>query len=170
MEINHIDTRIKIQQRKLCMNCPSRLDCKEGETIKLGFGNINANKVIVLPSYNIYEKGNYISGASVLIKYIGYDKLLEDYYVTRDIKCWNVSSYDTHDTCASLCAPILTSELSRINAKHLFVFGNVDLSVIHPRILRKFIIHRILNPYVMLTEVKPLKDTFLEQIDKMKNI
>lgn len=170
MEINHIDSKVLIQQRKSCLNCPSRLDCKEGETIKLGFGNINANKVIVLPSYNLYEKGNYISGASVLIKYIGYDKLLEDYYVTRDIKCWNVSSYDTYDTCASLCASILAYELNRINAKHLFVFGNVDLSVVHPRILRKFIIHRILNPYVMLTEVEPLKNTFLEQIDKMKNI
>lgn len=167
---SHIDSRRLIISRRQCMNCPARLYAKDGETIKLGIGNVCANKIIVLPSYSLVEKGNYISCLQVLKNMVEENKLLEEYYITRDIKCYNVGSYDIHDRCVSQCASLLQSELNRISPKHLFVFGDVDLSYLHNKVLSKFIIHRYYNPYVMIVGTEYLQNKFKEQIQQMTEL
>lgn len=169
MGIKHIDTRNEIKRVKTCYNCPAKLYAKDGETIKLGFGNSFADKVIVLPSYSLVEKGDYISCAKVLLDIVG-SRLYEDFYVTRDIKCYNVSSYDIHDACIINCNTFLNYELSKFIGKKLFVFGNVDLSRIDKNILNTYIVYRLFNPYIMIVGEQVLKNKFINDVKMMMNL
>lgn len=171
MIINHLKSKVKIHDCALCTNCPGRLYSKFNDVVTYGFGNLNANKLIVLPSYSLdYKKdGSYISAAHVLIDKIG-DSIFEDYYVTRETKCYTIKQYDITYNCRDFCSIILTKELLRIKAKHLFAFGDVDFHSLDPRVLNKFIIHRYFNPYCLIVGDEYVKKQFVEQLKEMESI
>lgn len=168
-DITHIIGNKKICNSSICIGCPSKLYVKDDEVITYGFGNFYSNKIIVLPSYSLHEKGDYISNATILKNILG-DKLFEEYYITRDTKCYNVSDYSIKDAALKHCSAILSNELYKFSGKYLFAFGDVDLSYIDYRILNKFKIFRLYNPYVLIVGNDVIKNTFKEQINNMVNL
>lgn len=167
MTIKHLESSLKIASCINCVNCPARLYTKTTNVI-LGFGNLYSNKVIVLPTYSLdYKgKGTYINTASILINIIG-DRIFEDYYVTREIKCYSNSEYEIDEVCKRYCSIFLNKELFTTKAKHLFAFGDVDLGYVRPSILNKFHVHRMFNPYCTIVGNDYVKGMFEKQIAKM---
>ena len=118
-----------------CVNCPAKLYVKNN--ISLGFGNLYADKIIIVPTYSLdYKKtGNYISAIKILQDRI--PNLNENYYITRDAKCY-VPQYDINNDIGKYCSWILSRELSRLQAHYIFAFGDEDLSCINKLILNSF--------------------------------
>lgn len=163
-----IQTKYNILDCAGCSQCPSKLYAKQDTKVKLGFGNVYANKLIILPVYSIdYAGGNYISAINIIKDYV--KDIEENYYVTMHPKCY-IPQYDIRNNTGKYCAWILNKELNKINAKYLLAFGDVDLSVVNATILAKFIIKRYFNPYCMVVGNNYVKEKFKEQIKEMESL
>lgn len=166
--IQHLKTKINIKSCAGCANCPAKLFAGNSDLITYGFGNIYANKVIILPTYSLdYKDGSYISTAEILINLIG-KKIFEDYYVTREIKCYNLSRYDVSEACRANCGKYLYNELNNLKANYIFAFGDVSLTYVPNKVLNKYIIKRYFNPYCMIAGNDYLKSKLQEQIKEME--
>lgn len=150
-----------------CVNCPAKLYVKNN--ISLGFGNLYADKIIIVPTYSLeYNKtGNYISAIKILQDRI--PNLNENYYITRDAKCY-VPQYNINNDIGKYCSWILNKELSRLQAKYIFAFGDVDLSYIHKLILNRYKIKRYYNPYCLIVGNDYVKKQFEEQLKEMESL
>lgn len=176
IKIDHIKTKTKITECKICENCPSKL-YTDTENIKLGVGNIISNTIFILPTYSDTIKEGYETMLSVLIKEFkeitGYD-LLTYAYVTRLVKCYSNSTYNLYINSVSFCSNCLFEELNKVNRFQNIVFFGSSLKDLteHNELLveaikANFNIITIPNPLVSF--YKPSK-YYNEFVDKLKSI
>ncbi len=164
-----IVNRVKITNCVYCVNCPARLYAKNDTELNLGFGNLYANKIIIVPTYSVdYKKtGTYISSINILKDYL--PNIEENYYITRDAKCY-IPQYDINNDIGKYCSSILNKQLARLQAKYIFAFGDVDLSYVHKLILNRYKIKRYYNPYCLVVGNDYVKNQFKEQLKEMESL
>lgn len=164
-----ITIKTKIVDCIYCVNCPAKLYAKNNTEVKLGFGNLYANKIIIVPTYSVdYKKtGNYISSISILKDYL--PNIEENYYITRDAKCY-IPQYNINNDIGKYCSLVLNRELAKLQAKYIFVFGDVDLSYVHRLILNRYRIKRYYNPYCLVVGNDYVKNQFKEQLKEMESL
>lgn len=122
----HITAYAKINACKTCVDCPLRVFAKEDDNVVLGIGNIFAKQWIVLPTYNT-KCATYKTRLDVLIdvyKELTDRELREDFYITRDIKCINPSSYLLYHAAKDSCAHFLRYEYIKLHPQNIVWFSD----------------------------------------------
>lgn len=122
--IQHINSNLRIQLMQCCNGCPFKIYAKENETIVYGVGNTFSDIIFVLPTYDVNAKVGYNTLVNLLkeqYKNITNNKLFENSYVTRIIKCYNKTDFDLEIQAIKHCYTNLAYEISRIKPKKVIV-------------------------------------------------
>ena len=94
-----------------CKDCPNRL-FNTGRTIEVGIGTITSNTLIIIPrTYGKEKRDKFINILKAMWLDITNYELLEQAYVTYDIKCPCYSNYNLAGNSNKYCARILGNEL-----------------------------------------------------------
>lgn len=97
-----------------CQHCISRM-FNTGVIIDIGIGCITSDIVILLPMYsNIALRNKMLEDLKAIwLEYTGCN-ILEQCYITYNIKCSNYSSYNIYNNAMKNCRKILNEELTRV--------------------------------------------------------
>ena len=171
--VEHYSTTLCINKIRLCSDCPLKLYAKKNDNIILGTGNIVTDTIIVLPSYDVKAKIDYNTILSIIrnvYKDIKGTELLEDYYVTRSIKCLNKTDFNLEKDAIKHCITNLFYEISRINPKKLIIFDKhlYDFGLYRCN-QGKFVVKTCISPAVMYYDNQKLKDIFVKQLTEALN-
>lgn len=173
MDIEHCSSLIYIKDAIVCSKCPLKLYAKKNDTIVFGTGNINTNTIMILPSYDVKAKIGYNTILNIIRKvyqHIKGTELLEDYYVTRSVKCVNKTDFNLEKDAIKHCITNLFYEISRINPKKLIIFDKhlYDFGLYRCN-QGKFIVKTCVSPAVMYYDNQKLKDIFVKQLTEALN-
>lgn len=169
LAIEHIISKIKIQDAKCCKNCPLKLYVSsDNDTIIFGVGNILTDTIIILPSYDVKAKIGYITMLQIVqdaYKDITGKELLEEVYVTRAIKCLNKTDFNLEKEAIKSCISNLYYEIGRITPHKLIIFDKqiYDFSL-YKYNQRKYVVKTVISPGVMYYDNDALKDIFIKQL------
>ena len=162
--IKHLKTLIKTSIAHSCKRCPLRLYNDKDYTITLGVGNIQAGKIIILPKYDTNAKIGYLSILKILeeeYNKITSNLIYEDYYITRQIKCYSYNNFNMDLIARECCKDHLLYEIIRIRPKLII---NFDKDLDFPECgIRKI---DVISPAVIYYDNQSLKDKFVEQLSK----
>ena len=169
LAIEHIISKIKIQDAKCCKDCPLKLYVSsDNDTIIFGVGNILTDTIMILPSYDVKAKIGYITMLQIVqnaYKDITGKELLEEVYVTRVIKCLNKTDFNLEKEAIKSCISNLYYEIGRITPRKVIIF---DKQIYDFGLYRynqgKYIVKTVINPGVMYYDNDALKDIFIKQL------
>ena len=169
LAIEHIISKIKIQDAKCCKDCPLKLYVSsDNDTIIFGVGNILTDTIMILPSYDVKAKIGYITMLQIVqdaYKNITGKELLEEVYVTRAIKCLNKTDFNLEKEAIKSCIINLYYEIGRITPYKLIIF---DKQIYDFGLYRynqeKYVIKTVISPGVMYYDNDALKDIFIKQL------
>lgn len=122
----HLCTSLLIDKLRACSNCPLKLYNKKDNTVIYGIGNIQANIIIVVKSYNVYKSKELLDKLNNIWKEITGNNILEDVYITRLIKCYNNTELNLDKDAINHCKEFVCHEICRILPKKVIVFGDYD--------------------------------------------
>lgn len=106
-----------------CASCPNRL-FNAGRNIEVGIGCITSNTVLVIPrAYGKENRDRFIGILKAMWLDITNYELLEQCYVTYDIKCPRYPSYNVTKDANIHCNRIMCRELAPIKYKFMIIFG-----------------------------------------------
>lgn len=162
--VEHLKTLLKISTAYSCNRCPLKLYADKESTITLGVGNILAGKVIILPKYDTNAKIGYLSILKILeeeYNKITSNLIYEDYYITRQIKCYSYNNFNMDLIARQCCKDHLFYEIIRIRPKLII---NFDKDLDFPECGIKRI--DVISPAVMYYDNQSLKDKFVEQLSR----
>lgn len=112
-----------------CQKCISRM-FNMGRKIEIGAGNIMSDIVIVLPRiFNKEYKEQLMKDIKAIWLEITGCNILEQSYITYDIKCSRLNPYGVDKTANVCCNKILNEELSRVPYKYMLVLGKAIYTV-----------------------------------------
>lgn len=173
MDVEHCNSIIHIKDAIVCSKCPLKLYAKKNDTIVFGTGNINTDTIMILPSYDVKAKIGYNTILNIIRKVYNHIKgteLLEDYYVTRSVKCVNKTDFNLEKDAIKHCITNLFYEISRINPKKLIIFDKhlYDFGLYRCN-QGKFIVKTCVSPAVMYYDNQNLKDIFVQQLTEALN-
>lgn len=173
MDVEHCSSLIHIKDAIVCSKCPLKLYAKKNDTIVFGTGNINTDTIMILPSYDVKAKIGYNTILNIVRKvyqHIKGTELLEDYYVTRSVKCVNKTDFNLEKDAIKHCITNLFYEISRINPKKLIIFDKhlYDFGLYRCN-QGKFIVKTCVSPAVMYYDNQNLKDIFIKQLTEALN-
>lgn len=170
LNVEHITSTFKINTAKCCFNCPFKLYADEDGKIIFGCGNIITNTIIVLPSYDIKASIDYETMLTItenVYNEITGRRLLEDYYITRGIKCFNKTNFTIEKEAIKHCVSNLWYEIGRIQPKKIIVFDKYTYDFISPFENRISInIIKVISPGVMYYDNDNLKKMFYSDFAK----
>lgn len=171
--IEHLTSKIKIKQAKCCSNCPIKIYCKDDETITFGTGNIFTNTIMVLPSYDFKADIGYPTILKIIqdcYKEITTKDILEDYYITRTIKCLNKTNFNLEKDAIKYCINHLFYEVFRLKPKKVIIFDKeiYDFGLYNCN-RGKFIVKTVISPAIMYYNNQNLKDIFMKQLKEAIN-
>lgn len=173
VEVEHYKTSLYIKDVIVCSKCPLKLYAKKDDKIIFGTGNISTDTVIILPSYDIKAKIGYDTILNILrkiYKNIKGTELLEDYYVTRSIKCLNKTDFNLEKDAIKCCINNLLYEIGCIKPKKLIVFDRQLYGFdFYNYNLGNFIIKTVISPGVMYYNGQTLKNIFIKQLNDALN-
>lgn len=169
LAIEHIISKIKIQDAKCCKDCPLKLYVSsDNDTIIFGVGNILTDTIMILPSYDVKAKIGYITMLQIVqdaYKNITGKELLEEVYVTRAIKCLNKTDFNLEKEAIKSCISNLYYEIGRITPRKLIIF---DKQIYDFGLYRynqgKYVVKTVISPGVMYYDNDALKDIFIKQL------
>ena len=173
LSAEHYKTTLCINKVKICSNCPLKLYAKKNENIVLGIGNVVTDTIMVLPSYDVKAKIGYRTMLNVIqdvYRELTSRDILEDYYITRSIKCLNKTDFNLEKDAIKHCITNLFYEISRINPKKLIIFDKhlYDFGLYRCN-QGKFIVKTCVSPAVMYYDNQKLKDVFIKQFNAAIN-
>ena len=168
LAIEHIISKIKIQDAKCCKDCPLKLYVSsDNDTIIFGVGNILTDTIMILPSYDVKAKIGYITMLQIVqnaYKDITGKELLEEVYVTRVIKCLNKTDFNLEKEAIKSCFSNLFYEIGRISPSKLIVFDRLCYDVLFNYNNNGLIkIISVISPGVMYYDNNALKDRFINE-------
>lgn len=173
LSIEHITSKIHIKTARCCSNCPIKLYANDNDTIVFGVGNIFSNTIMILPSYDVKAGIGYPTILKILqdtYKDINSKELLEDYYITRSVKCLNKTDFNLEKDAIKNCINHLFYEVSRIKPakviifdKQLYDFGLYNCNA------GKFVTKSVISPAVMYYNNENLKNIFMKQLKEAIN-
>lgn len=146
-----------------CKDCPNRL-FNTGHTIEVGIGTITSNTLIIIPrTYGKEKRDKFINILKAMWLDITNYELLEQAYVTYDIKCPCYSNYNLAGNSNKYCARILGNELLGLKyVKYIIVFGRAfDVAFIDGRERKSTIINGYPILYIPLS---------LNKLDDVKHL
>lgn len=163
----HLKTNLFINKFGRCSNCPLKLYAKDDDKITLGIGNIVTDTIIILPSYDVETKIGYETILQIVkdaYENITGLNLLELYYVTRTIKCYNKTDFNLEKDAIKHCLFHLFYEIGRIRPKKVIIFDKqiYDFGLYECN-AGKFIAKTVISPGVMYYDNIKLKDIFMKQ-------
>lgn len=120
----HLRTNLLIDKLRVCDNCPLKLYNKKDNTVIYGIGNIQANIIIIVKSYNVYKSKELLIKLNNIWKEITGNNILEDVYITRLIKCYNNTDLNLDKDAINYCKGFVCHEICRILPTKVIVFGN----------------------------------------------
>lgn len=172
LAIEHICSNKLISQSIDCSDCPLRIYAKHTDKVVLGVGNIYADYIFVLPTYDVYAKIGYTTMLTMLeskYKEITGNELFENVYVTRLIKCYNNTEYNVYSQSIKSCKQYLNYELERINAKTVVFFGNTYIDYSSNAIDKQYKgaykkIYQCYSPGIFFYDNKDLANSFIQQL------
>jgi len=140
-----------------------------------GIGNIYANTICVLSPYDVRANVSYETILNKLKeeynKIIGLE-LLDNYYVTRIIKCLNKSTYDLYNQSADCCINHFIAELNLIKPRKLIFFGDSYIYAFNKLFSKYNVNYKIINvisPAVFYYNNIKLQNKFVEQLTNAIN-
>lgn len=149
-----------------CTNCPNRL-FNTGRNIEIGIGSVTSDTVIVIPrAYKKEYRDKFIGMLKAMwLDMTGYE-LLEQCYVTYDIKCSGYSNYNTTSVANCNCNRIMNRELAKVPFHFMIVFGRA-FSTVFPNInVRQHIVTNDAIALYIPLDLTKLNDT--EHINVVK--
>lgn len=130
-----------------CSDCPNRL-FNTGRNIEIGIGCITADTVIVIPrAYAKESRDKFIGMLKAMWLNITDYELLEQCYVTYDIKCPKHASYNVSKDANMNCVHIMNRELIKVPFRFMIVFGRAFHTVFPYIDIRQ---HVIINDCIVL--------------------
>lgn len=164
-KLEYLSTNLYINE--VCVECPLKLYNKKDSKVTYGIGNIYANTILILPPYNINSDNNPLTIINDLYTKNTSKNILEEYYITRFIKCYNNTNFNLYNTAAHICHQFLLHEIIRIKPKRLIVFDKTYNYLVE-EFCDKFKIDNIqlMNPNVMRYDDHVLKDAFIKQFNE----
>ena len=168
LAIEHIISKIKIQDAKCCKSCPLKLYVSSNnDTIIFGVGNILTDTIIILPSYDVKAKIGYITILKIVqdvYRDITGKELLEDIYVTRAIKCFNKTDFNLEKEAIKSCFSNLFYEIDRISPSKLIVFDKHCYDILFNYNNNGLIkVIPVISPGVMYYDNDALKERFINE-------
>lgn len=164
---DYLTSAISIKISTICKNCPLRLYAEDEQVITLGIGNIITDTIIILPPYDFNGKilhKDLLDIIKNIYKDITGKELLEDFYVTRSIKCFKDTEFDLYSSAIKSCITNVYYEISRIKPKKVIVFDKILYDANLYNIFNgKFILKTVISPGVMYYDNQHLKDLFIKQ-------
>lgn len=168
LSAEHYKTTLCINKVRICSNCPLKLYSKKNDNIVFGIGNIVTDTMLVLPSYDTNAKIGYNTILNITqnaYKDIKGTELLEDYYVTRSIKCVNKTHFNLEKDAIKSCFTNLLYEISRIAPRKIIIFDKLLADFDLDNYFRnKIVIKTVISPGVMYYDNQHLKDVFIQQL------
>lgn len=173
LEVEHYETSLYIKDVLICSKCPLKLYAKKDDKIIFGTGNISTDTIVILPSYDIKAKIGYNTILNIVRKVytdIKGTELLEDYYVTRSIKCLNKTDFNFEKDAIKYCINNLLYEIGCIKPKKLIIFDKQLYGFdFYNYNLGNFTIKTVVSPGVMYYNNQTLKDVFVKQLTDALN-
>ena len=170
LAVEHLSSMVNIKTAKCCLNCPLRLYARKDDKIIFGCGNIITDTIMILPSYDVKAGIGYNTILNItqnVYKDITGRELLEEYYVTRAIKCLNKTDYVFEKQAVNSCISNLWYEIGRIKPKQVIVFDKYVYEVLEINCRRLGIgIKTNMNPGVMYYDNESLKKIFYEEFKR----
>lgn len=167
----HLETQLYITKTFNCQQCPIKIYYSDKSKVIFGIGNIFSKTIMILPSYDINAKINYTTLLSILQNtYEGLtgNKLLEEIYVTRWIKCLNKTSFNLEKDAINSCINYLYYEINQIHPSKIIIFGKAfDSDLIRNNTNAK--VFEVISPGVMYYDNDELKLTFINQLTEAIN-
>lgn len=173
MDIEHCGSIIHIKDAIVCSKCPLKLYAKKNDTIIFGTGNINTDTIMILPSYDVKAKIGYNTILNIVRKVYNHIKgieLLEDYYVTRSVKCVNKTDFNLEKDAVKSCIHTILYEIGCIKPKKVIIFDKQLYGFnFYNYNLGNFAIKTVISPGVMYYDNQNLKDIFVKQLTEALN-
>ena len=173
LPVEHMSTNLFISICEVCSKCPCRIYADEDDKIILGVGNIYADTVVILPSYDVKAGIGYPTILKIMqdaYKDIVGKELLENCYVTRTIKCFNKTDFNLEKDAVKSCFTNLIYEVSRIKPKKVIILDKQIYDFgLYSCNRGKFAVKTVISPGVMYYDNQKLKDTFIEQLKEALN-
>lgn len=173
LAVEHYSTKLYVKLAQCCSQCPLKLYAEEDDKIILGTGNIMTDTIMILPSYDVKAGIGYSTILKILqdaYKDITGMELLEDYYVTRSIKCLNKTDFNLEKDAIKSCIKNLSYEISRIRPRKIIIFDkflydfiSANYTIIFPKI------YQVVSPGVMYYDNDNLKNVFMKQLKEAIN-
>lgn len=167
--LEHYETTLCISRIRLCANCPLKLYAKKNENIVLGIGNVVTDTIMILPSYDVKAKIGYRTMLNVIqdvYRELTSRDVLEDYYITRSIKCLNKTDFNLEKDAIKYCISNLFWEIGRIAPSKLIIF---DKQLYDFNYNSQISIKTVMSPGVMYYDNQKLKDVFIKQFNAAIN-
>lgn len=163
--LEYLSTELYID--KVCINCPLKLYNKKDSKVIYGIGNIYANTILILPPYKLNSKDNPLTIISDLYTKNTSKNILEEYYITRSIKCYKSSDFNLYDSACKCCSHFCIHEICRIKPKKVIILDK-NYSNIIEEFCDKYKINyiRLMNPNVMKYNDNILKEAFIKQFNE----
>ena len=161
----HIISNTKYSDSFVCANCPMRLYNKEDDKIVFGIGNIITDTILILPSYDVKAKIGYNTLLNIIqdcYKNITGSDILENYYITRYIKCMNKTSFELYDEAIKSCYIYLYNEIKRIKPRKIISFDKNYTNYLYNG-WNIILVKDVISPGVMYYDNDKLKDIFMKQ-------
>ena len=173
LAVEHYSTKLYVKLAQCCSQCPLKLYAEEDDKIILGTGNIMTSAIMILPSYGVKAGIGYSTILKILqdtYKDITGMELLEDYYVTRSVKCLNKTDFNLEKDAIKSCITNLFYEVGRITPRKVIIFDKqlYDFGLYNCN-RGKFIVKTVISPGVMYYDNQNLKDVFMKQLNEALN-
>lgn len=172
LSTDHIITKKYISEYSICSNCPIKLYKQKEDKVIYGIGNICSNTIFVLDPYDVRKNIKYETLLQKLCE--EYNKitstnLLDDYYVTRIIKCLDKSNYEMYNEASKSCINHFITELNFIKPLKLIFFGD-SFDYAYNNLFSKLNIscdiYTVYSPAIFFYDNIDLHNKFVEQLTK----
>lgn len=165
IEDKHLKTNIHQIKCEQCSECPLHVYSNDNDVVIFGVGNIFADTILVLPSYDTKAKVNYTTILSIVEKayyQIEHKDIYEECYVTRTIKCYDKSNYNLMQDAIKHCKEFLYYEVIKLKPRRIIIFDSkFDTTELEMNTFAR--IAHVINPGVMYYDNNKLKQTFMKQ-------
>lgn len=149
---------------QFCNKCKSRMFCENPYRINLGYGNVNSNTIVIFDTFvneKNYNFNKLLRAFEDKYKEILNRNALEDLYITKLVKCNNITSYDFYNPSIVYCKNyLLFLELNKYNFKNIVFVGETfndlfdKLSEKNSKILLSKYNIRCIPPFTYITTSK----------------
>lgn len=118
-----------LHDSKRCLECPCRVYHSEKDKVILGTGNVlYAKRIFILPNYDIRANKRFETLIDILAdvyKEVTGEDIVDNNYITREIKCYTRSQYDITELAREYCSGYIEYEIGRIKPKAVICCGDV---------------------------------------------